>query len=478
MEYLHSSDNLLSNEHTFINSLDENEMIELSITIYELMDNILEDHVLSMHEPSFHVDMIHYFADIFTEEWKNISNTDETNDDDMYHFIEYFVNHYFELRENWDNNIPVRSKKTIANKKPNIDDISNVIDSLRETIQPEQRTPEWYQFRHELITASNLWKVFGTESQYNSLIYEKCLPLVNKEQETSHYVNILSPLHWGQKYEPLSIMIYEKMYQTKIEDFGCIKHESHSFIGASPDGINIDKTNNRYGRMLEIKNIVNREINGIPSKAYWIQMQIQMETCNLDNCDFFETRFKEYENEELFYNETTNIQKGIILHFVERISIGGGFSGTPLNEEDEENMEESNGYLLNQQYSGKPNYVYMPLDHSLEKQDVEEWIEKIRQKMRRSWSLYNVIYWNLNEYSCVLVERNKEWFYHAIPKIKETWDIILRERQTGYEHRSAKKRQKVELQVIQGEENSRIITNLPKTGGICLVKLDNDEKNS
>ena len=64
-------------------------------------------------------------------------------------------------------------------------------------------------------------------------------------------------MHWGQKYEPLSIMIYEKMYQTKIEDFGCIKHESHSFIGASPDGINIDKTNNRYGRMLEIKNIVN-----------------------------------------------------------------------------------------------------------------------------------------------------------------------------------------------------------------------------
>ena len=371
---------------------------------------------------------------------------------------------------------PRRSyKKSFIRIKPNAKVMKNKITYLKNIPQPEQRTDEWYKFRYKYLTASSIWKAFGSQSSVNQLIYDKCKPLDISKYKT---VNINSPLHWGQKYEPLSIMIYEKMYQTKIEDFGCIKHESHSFIGASPDGINIDKTNNRYGRMLEIKNIVNREINGIPSKAYWIQMQIQMETCNLDNCDFFETRFKEYENEELFYNETNNIQKGIILHFVERISIGGGFSGSPLNEEDEENMEESNGYLLNQQYSGKPNYVYMPLDHSLEKQDVEEWIEKIRQKMRRSWSLYNVIYWNLNEYSCVLVERNKEWFYHAIPKIKETWDIILTERQTGYEHRSAKKRQKVELQVIQGEENSRIITNLPKTGGICLVKLDNDEKNS
>ena len=44
-------------------------------------------------------------------------------------------------------------------------------------------------------------------------------------------------------------------------------------LGASPDGINTDKTSQLYGRMLEIKNIVNREINGIPKSEYWIQMQ-------------------------------------------------------------------------------------------------------------------------------------------------------------------------------------------------------------
>ena len=90
-----------------------------------------------------------------------------------------------------------------------------------------------------------------------------------------------------------------------------------------------------------------------------------------------------------------------------------------------------------------------------------------------------MIYWYLDEYSCVLVERNKLWFQAAIPKIKDTWDIIVKERKDGYEHRAAKKKVlKQELKVIHGAENNRIITNLPKTGGICLVKLDNEDKTS
>ena len=58
--------------------------------------------------------------------------------------------------------------------------------------------------------------------------------------------------------------------------------------------------------MLEIKNIVNRDITGIPKEEYWIQMQLQMEVCNLNECDFLETRFKEYENEDDFINDSYN----------------------------------------------------------------------------------------------------------------------------------------------------------------------------
>ena len=56
--------------------------------------------------------------------------------------------------------------------------------------------------------------------------------------------------------------------------------------------------------MLEIKNVFSREIDGIPKMEYWIQMQLQMEVCDLDDCDFLETKFIEYENYNDFLNDS------------------------------------------------------------------------------------------------------------------------------------------------------------------------------
>ena len=168
--------------------------------------------------------------------------------------------------------------------------------------QPEQRTKEWYEFRQNLITASNAWKALKSQATINQLIVEKC-----KQIDVSKYdsINTSTPMHHGNKYEELSIMFYEKKYKTKIKDYGCIKHDKFDFIGASPDGINVDKTSLRYGRMLEIKNPTSRELTGIPKEDYWIQMQLQMETCNLNECDFLETVFKEYESKDEFMEDGT-----------------------------------------------------------------------------------------------------------------------------------------------------------------------------
>ena len=50
-------------------------------------------------------------------------------------------------------------------------------------------------------------------------------------------------------------------------------------------------------------------------------MQFQMFVCHLNECDFFETKFVEYENEDEFLNDGTylktsdNKDKGVILYF-------------------------------------------------------------------------------------------------------------------------------------------------------------------
>lgn len=269
---------------------------------------------------------------------------------------------------------------------------SILIDLIKNKDQPEQRTEEWYKYRYNMLTASSLWKIFKSHSTQKELIKSKKKPL-----DLSKYknVNTESPLHWGHKYEPLSVLIYENIFNTNVGDFGCIKHDTYDFIGASPDGINIKENNKLHGRMLEIKNIVNRQINGIPKYEYWIQMQIQMEVCNLNYCDFWECKFIEYNSYDEFsrdgtFNHTRNyMRKGIII----------------------------------QLFDGKePKYFYPPLD--LKINEFENWKDTvIDSNLMCSW--IRDIYWYLDEYSCVLVERNKEWFKHSLNDIKFIWSKIV-----------------------------------------------------
>jgi len=198
-------------------------------------------------------------------------------------------------------------------------DIKEHIQHLQELSQPEQRTPEWYDFRANHITASNAWKAYSEKEKVrNQIIYEKCKPM-----EVKKYGPSLSetPMTWGHKYEPLSVKLYEMWNDTTISEFGCIEHPKHKFLAASPDGIVTG--NNNYGRMIEIKNVVSREINGIPKHDYYVQMQIQMEVCDLDDCDFVETKFTEYGSYEDYLKDGSfklsldEKQKGIIKVYIE-----------------------------------------------------------------------------------------------------------------------------------------------------------------
>ena len=249
--------------------------------------------------------------------------------------------------------------------------IETNIQRLRAILQPEQRTPEWYQFRWNLITASNAWKAFENQTTVNQLIFEKCQPLVTAvaageavittpETKTiveKKPVNLQSPMHWGQKYEPVTVMLYEAAFHTTVEEFGCIQHPQFSFIGASPDGINVDKKSDRYGRMLEIKNVVNREITGIPKKEYWVQMQLQMEVCDLDECDFLETKFTEFENFASF--AAYEHDKGIIIHFHSNDKGGPVYIYKPLHLKEEVEITKWEEDMLQLYESEEYNYVFM-----------------------------------------------------------------------------------------------------------------------
>ena len=435
--------------------LEENDIFDIETDIYENIEEYLRSEILNISSVQFYDDLIEDITNLFHDYWMDCGICNEEDYDEVATIVEHLLDVYLDF-----STIPRRSvpyQCFIDSTDRDVEFLANQIDVLKRMPQPKQKTPEWYECRYNLLSASNIWKSLSSESQRNSLIYEKCKPL-NLFQSSSSMTNIESAFHWGIKYEPLTVMFYEYVYQTKVDDFGCIVHPIYNFIGASPDGINVDPSNKeRFGRMLEIKNVFNREITGIPKEEYWDQTQVQMETCGLPECDFVETRFKEYDKEEDFYEDIDREYKGLILHFMTRTT---NMSAQQIAD----NLTSIN----------TPVYKYMPLDVSSDKDTIELWIKR-EKEMNPDLILFARNYWYLDEFSCVLIQRNKYWFDAALPIIRDTWNTILKERIDGYEHRASKKRIKNDLNVqVEKTQDctSQTIKNMPLTNKICLVKLD------
>jgi putative phage-type endonuclease len=332
-------------------------------------------------------------------------------------FIEYWNNHITDILLEIQME---RSSNTYEYCREDDPSCEPIIHYLQNVEQPEQRTPEWYNFRYNHLTASNAWKSFGTQASKNELIFEKCQPMSIEKYAPSLTE---TPMSWGHKYEPLTVKLYEHLHNTQISDFGCIEHKMYPFLAASPDGIVTGDTN--YGRMIEIKNVVSREITGIPKKDYYIQMQLQMEVCDLDECDFVETKFTEYDYEESYLQDVSDslypIKKGVICVFIrDNISF---------------------------------HYEYMPFDYE---GTYNEWIDKTQmEKSSENLCWFRNIFWKLEVYSCVLVKRKRDWFNTAITELETIWNTICEERINGeYIKRSPKKRE-TKLKVVKMDEDAK-----------------------
>lgn len=436
----------------------EEHAIELVETAFHLMEEYMEEHPTIMSEPNFHDILLEEIKELFYVQMEDHILDSDYIEDDMNDLLEDAFNIYMTMFH------PERIiEKTKEEDDEPYDDICEEemkkiqlkIQALREIPQPVQRTPEWYKFRWNLITASNAWKAFDSQSNMNHLIYEKCQPLKNfaieDDNEPIKMVNTNTPLHWGQKYEPLSVMLYEHMYNSKVEDFGCIQHPVYKFLGASPDGIVVESNTGRYGRMLEIKNIVNREITGIPKKEYWIQMQLQMEVCDLDECDFLETKFIEYFDYNDYINDSSKsvYQNKEFNSYV--TTADGKYKGVII-------------YFHTKE--GKPHYEYMPLT-CWTPNDVRDWEEKTIQKYESepyNYIFMKFLYWKLEKLSCVLVLRTRDWFNKNVGQLEKVWNIIEQERVTGYEHRAPIKREK-KTQTINS------YADLKKHSDVCFLQV-------
>lgn len=372
---------------------------ELRESVYLIIDDFINNNIIEYKYKDFNSRLYEYTYNIFETLYENISDIIYI---DLTELIDEGIYSYFEFYG------IKRSEITKVTTPKNKRSYSLILKDIEKKDTHQQGTKEWYEFRWNHITASSAWKALETNASKNQLILNKCKP-INPSKYSN--INIKSATHHGHKFEPLSILLYENLYDTIISEYGCIESDSYDYLAASPDGINTKIDNPRYGRLLEIKNPTSREITGIPKKEYWIQMQMQMEVLDLDECDFLETSFKEYEQEEDFIKD-------------------GSFSKTALNKK--------KGIILCFNNGSSPIYKYAPLSIDNYK-DYELWKDDtINNNSDLTW--ISDTYWYLEKISCVLVRRHKQWFNTIKHKFKDVWDIILKERIEGFDHRKPKKR--------------------------------------
>jgi len=318
-------------------------------------------------------------------------------------------------------------EERLSNKKRVLDQLKH----LKTLELPEQRSEEWFAMRATVLTASSLADALG-KGHFNtkeSLLIDKT-STVKKPFFTNEIIQ------WGVKYEPVATWFYEHLNQLKIVEFGLVPHPTFPIFGASPDGICDEgaKESHMVGRMLEIKCPPRRVFTAEVPEHYMMQMQGQLETCDLEECDFFQVKLEEYRDRDTYQADTmvsptSDGEEGIR----EGYSATGYPKGLALT-------------FLSTDIDGNPtyHYEYCPLFTPYEgclawcaetmkayskSKESKESKDKSSDESKSYECLQN--WWYIKRYECTLVLRNRKWWRTTMGQIIDFWEDVEHYRSVG-----------------------------------------------
>jgi putative phage-type endonuclease len=289
--------------------------------------------------------------------------------------------------------------------------------ALEKIPQPEQRSPEWHEYRNNRLTASDLWHITNwNDSKVHDILKKKC----GVDQKFSPGLAILH----GVKFESVATEIYEKRCNVIITEFGCIPHSFIPYFGASPDGICSSNSENKnyVGRMLEIKCPKSRVITGFIPEVYQAQIQGQLEVCDLEYCDYLECDFQMYVSKDAFLKDVFVGEDGVI-----------DYSRT------KNGMEK--GAMFETYNMTKKAHAYEYCRTILSNQeDIDKWEDPFIDTIIDSDNLEHAgtTFLYLRNISIVLVPRDREWFRTNFHKIKRFWDAVEDARMNGIPEKKKK----------------------------------------
>lgn len=358
-------------------------------------------------------------------------------------------------------------KKYIVFNNNKLEQISKQYDYLINLPQPVQKSPEWFALRNDMITASNCAAAIG-EEKYKSI---KDV-ILDKTGFGKAFIENKFVYH-GKKYEKIAILIYEQIYNTKIGEFGLIPHDTHKFLGASPDGISMNltldnKVNDRVGRMLEIKCPLTRKIlsegivdGEICPHYYWVQVQVQLECCNLEECDFWQCSLSEYGCKEDYLDDDCSdtehtIEQNTKIKINDSIKKGRIIEFLPKDKSNIGEFESPSWYA---------KYIY-PSNILMSDKEYDEWIKNQFDNLQtnypdiyENYKFSKVKYWKLDKSHNILITRDRQWFANALPKFRNIWNKIVYYRNNKAEVETDIISKRLTSEQILNCQTDKIITN-------------------
>lgn len=172
---------------------------------------------------------------------------------------------------------------------------SATIEALTSKPQTAQHTADWYAERRNRLTASEFSQIL--DGRRGALLRKK----LSTEPSSSYGSAVIgiaqedgemNATTWGHRFESITRRIYELELAgvgTVNDTMGRFTHPTIPWLSASPDGL-VTK-GPLAGRLVEIKCPKTRQPGEFVPQEYYVQMQLQMEVCDLDVVDFVEAQY-------------------------------------------------------------------------------------------------------------------------------------------------------------------------------------------
>jgi hypothetical protein len=342
-------------------------------------------------------------------EWKNeMKNFLEASYPDSEHLVQSVATGLLEAHDLW----------TLSDTKKFTESVDhNKTHALMQRPQTTQRTGDWYLEFQKCLTASEIFKVFGSPRERGILVCQKAGKLEMGARGSSLVVlkEKMGPLDWGICFEPVVKLILEESWGAMIYECGRFVHMTDKRFAASPDGllVRVKSKPEMAGHLLEIKCPKTRKIGVKIPMEYYYQMQLQLEVTDVRACEYVEVKF------EMPESDNDDIGKA---KWYGRIAVIGSFN------------EDIGGW--------KPSrYIYGPINNL-------EW----KPDLGLNEQTLEINTWICNDLHHETVLRDKAWFGNLWPKLNEFWSDVEKARRDEFTlPESSRKKKDTVCEIVDSE---------------------------